>query len=59
MTNKLTFEEQYEIKTSFVVEEFSCDYAGCGSHKMELNITADLEALQDLYEKLSKIKGIK
>lgn len=56
---ELTFEEIYEIKLDFVVNEYKCVYAGCGSHKMEIQAEFELEELQELYDKIGKVKGIK
>lgn len=56
---ELTFDEKYKIEVSLVVNQFSVEYAGCGTHQLEIEAEFELKELQDLFDKLKIIKGIK
>lgn len=58
MVEKLSWEDEYNITIDLIVNEFNCEYAGCGSHQMELTVKTTLDDLQNLYEKLKRVKGI-
>ncbi len=54
----LTYEEQYEVPIELLLESFSVEYGGCGSHQMKITAVTKLSNLQELYQRLKEIKGI-
>ena len=49
-------EEPAKNKLIIVVNSFTCEYAGCGSHQMELNVDMDIDDIDQLSKQLDKMK---
>ena len=54
--NKKQDIKEYDNKLKIIVNDFKCDYAGCGSHQMELEITIDKENLIKFLEHFQEEK---
>jgi len=44
-----------DLPLILVVNKYSCDYAGCGSHQMELKVTMNLEEIILLLKQIEKL----
>lgn len=53
------YQQQYEIPLSLTLAAFTVEYAGCGSHSMEVQGTVDLEEAQRLIKVLEALPGIR
>jgi hypothetical protein len=51
--------KEYDIEIEMILNNFNCEYFNCGSHKMIVKAEMDLEELQELYNRIKKIEGIK
>lgn len=59
MKEELTHQEQYELKLKIIANSYKAEYAGCGTHQIELDLNLGLDEMQNILEQILKIKGIK
>lgn len=59
MNEDLTYEEQYNVPVNIILTDFTAEYYRCGSHQLAVSGETELEHLQELYDYLKTVRGIK
>ncbi len=54
----MTLDEKYKIPLRVVTSKCTAEYAGCGTHQIELNLLIDRESAKEILEQLHKLKHI-
>lgn len=54
----LSHQERSEVKLKVTVTNFKAEYAGCGSHKIELDIETDREEIKQLLSQIIKLNHL-